>query len=382
MKKALLLGTSALVAVGLYAGSASASQSTLATGTESPEQGLKVQLGGYMNQWFSYGNNSNSGAKLQQFAQWSDTEIFFKGEYKMENGLTVGIHVGLVGNTSADQIDQSYSYLKGDFGQVLLGSNYGAGYLMQVSAPNVGLSLNSGNLSNVIANPTGVAENLTTLGSTYIEPGNDNTGQKVTYLTPRFSGFQAGISYLPVIDNGMGGTTGGGDTNALVSRKGVFHDGFEGGVGYKNQMDNVDVALAGGYYYAKGPDVPGTKNFDGYTLGANLGYNGWTLGGSWARESQGGASLPVNTDGRSFDLGVAYEIGAWGVSADYFNGRVRGTAAPGDDKNTDYSANASYKLGDGVRAVGSVGYAKLTGDGGAPTDNKGVFVAAGLTINM
>jgi len=383
MKKALLLGTSALVAVGLYAGSASASQSTLASGTESPEQGLKVQLGGYFNQWFSYGDNKNvAGAKIQQFDQWSDSEIFFKGEYKMENGLTVGLHVGLVANTSADQIDQSYSYVKGDFGEVMLGSNYSAGYLMQVSAPNVGLSVNSGNITNVIINPvggTGVG-NLTPLASTFIEPASDHTGQKVTYMTPRFNGFQAGLSYLPDVDP----TTG--DINMLMSRKAVYHDGLSLGGNYKNQINNVDLALAAGYYYANGPDVPGVNNFNGWTLGANVGYQGWTLGGSYARvanSGKGAGLAAMDTTGRSYDLGVSYEQGAWGVSATYFNGRIRATAAPGDDKNQDLAFGAAYKLGDGVRVVGSVGYAKSTGElPGSGDDNKGVFAAAGLTINM
>lgn len=364
MKKALLLGTSALVAAGLFAGSAKADDVS--------DQGVKLHLGGFMNQWFGYGDNDGN---IQEFDQWSDTEIHFLGAYQMENGLEVGVNVQLEGNTEADTIDESYAYISGSFGQVNIGSSNTAAYLMQVAAPNVGLSINSGDDDQAIADPNGIDGDRNPYSSTFLEPAGANDSQNITYMTPRFNGFQAGVSYIPDVDNG-------GDTNTLVNKNFVYHDGISVGANYTNTFSNgLGLALAGGYVWANGPDAPGTDDFNGWSAGANLSYAGWTLGGSYARVSDDGNALLVSTEGRSYDVGLSYEVGAWGVSATYFNGEIEGTAAAGDDEHKAVALGAAYTLGQGVKVIGSAGWTEFEGElAGSADDNDGFWAQAGLAI--
>ncbi len=49
--------------------------------------------------------------------------------------------------------------------------------------------------------------------------------------------------------------------------------------------------------------------------GINLGWNGFTIGGSYAEQDGTTAS-----DGRSYDVGIGYSNGPWGYSLTYFNG--------------------------------------------------------------
>ena len=65
MTKKLLLGSTALIAVSLVSSTASAQ--------------IEMRLGGFMNQWFGYGDN-DSQYNLQDVDQWSDTEVFFLGQ--------------------------------------------------------------------------------------------------------------------------------------------------------------------------------------------------------------------------------------------------------------------------------------------------------------
>ena len=120
MKKALLLGTSAIVAAGMFAAPAHAADP------------IEISVGGFMNQWFGYQDNDDApGVDTQTFEQWSNSEIIFNGKTTLDNGLQVGIQVQLEANTdTSDQIDESFAFVEGSFGRFVIGSENDAGYLM------------------------------------------------------------------------------------------------------------------------------------------------------------------------------------------------------------------------------------------------------------
>ena len=64
MTKKLLLGSTALVAASLVSSAASAQ--------------IEMRLGGFMNQWFGYGDN-DSQYNLQDVDQWSNSEDVLPG---------------------------------------------------------------------------------------------------------------------------------------------------------------------------------------------------------------------------------------------------------------------------------------------------------------
>jgi hypothetical protein len=101
MKK-LLLGSSVLIGAGALASTAQASD------------GIKLEVGGFFNTVYMgvfdkksddrFGNHRNIDA-LQHNA-----EVYFKGETKLDNGLTIGARIELEGENAADQIDKSFVY--------------------------------------------------------------------------------------------------------------------------------------------------------------------------------------------------------------------------------------------------------------------------------
>ena len=107
MKK-ILFASSALVAVAV-AGSAQASEK------------IQLQVGGYMEQWIgmSDADNTASGGRYNAFQ--SDTEVHFKGNTTLDNGIEVGAVIELEGETSGDQVDEQYLYINGGFGRIEMG---------------------------------------------------------------------------------------------------------------------------------------------------------------------------------------------------------------------------------------------------------------------
>lgn len=337
---------------------------------------LEIKVGGFMNQWFGY--SSNDIDNVQKFDQWSNAEIHFKGKTKLDNGISVGLDVQLEANSTGDQIDESYAWLESDFGKLIIGSENDAAYLAYVGAPNFGVPLYDGDLDQLIVNPTGSSLDRVVFGTTNITPAGDNDGQKITYLTPRWNGVQLGVSYLPDIDPT------GGDRNALVLDTASYHDGFSVGLNYKDNFSGVDLVSAVGYQFAAAPEGTASDDFNAWTAGLNLGFGGFTLGGSYADVMDGAAVGATSTAGQAYDIGLGYEVGALGFSVTYFHGEMDGDVfATADDENNSYTAAIRYDLGKGVAVLGSVGYSELEGEvPGASDDNDGWYITSGLALRF
>lgn len=369
MKK-VLLGTTAIVAAGMIA----------APSADAAEK-LKVSVGGYMEQWFGYtsADDDNSATDTEGFAIVSDTEVFFTGMTTLDNGISVGVNVQLEGNTGGDQIDESYLIVKGNFGEVNLGSENSALYKMNYGPTDYGIGINSGDQTAWVPNSIGASGGFfrSPFGSTNVEAtSGDNDGEKLTYYTPRIEGFQLGVSYMP--ESGQ-------DDGGIVDKNSEVTDGFAIAANFKRDFDGFNVGLSGGYgAYTDGPD--GQDDPEAYSFGATFGFGGFTLGGAYAA-SEG------TTDGdeeEGMALGVAYASGPWGVSVNYFNGESDAiTAADGtitnDGEHSSYTLNGKYTLGPGITAAATLGYTELETDNTASAGNNetdGTYFVVGMKVSF
>ena len=81
-----------------------------------------------------------------------NSEICVIGQTTLDNGLTIGVNVQIEANSEGDTIDESYLFLQSPtMGQVIVGDENNAGYLLHVTAPDGGVSLDSGDLCNIRA---------------------------------------------------------------------------------------------------------------------------------------------------------------------------------------------------------------------------------------
>jgi predicted porin len=236
----------------------------------------------------------------------------------------------------------TYVYFEGDFGRVNVGAESAAPYLMAYAAPFVGLGVNSPNFL-LFAQQGGAPTYSYLIGS-----GDAN---KLTYFSPRISGFQFGISYTPNVD------APGGDRQTF----GLTSDNDEDeqsnwislGANYENSFDSVDVALSLGYERGDvEADADGTSdNHTSWFVGGNVGFSGFTVGGSYSVSNQG---LSGDNDDTAFDVGVSYTADPWAISVTYLHGEQENGAGASEDEVDLIELGASYALGPGVELAGSI----------------------------
>lgn len=359
MKK-VLLGTSAIALAGAFAAPASAAE-------------WEVKVGGYMEQYLAYASPDVSGFSGDDFDgvdAKQDSEIHFKPSITLDNGLRFGVDIqleGSAGTGTPDDIDESFLFISGSFGRVQLGSENSAGYSMTYGAPDVTfLGVNSGSLTKFIpfsgaltndnngdGDTADAGEAISvgddvfrgTLGSTFIENGRNNDAQRFTYFTPRFAGFQLGLSYARDANQ---------DTNAQLNlNNNPLNNIFDVGANYVNSFGGFDVAVSGRWGIAQDDRtaVAGTdtgKNPQIWSAGVNLGFGGVTVGGSFAEQNNAGTD-----DGTSFDAGISYETGPWGISFTYFRGENvddenQFNTAGNDEELQQFLLGINYSLARGI----------------------------------
>lgn len=161
------------------------------------QSALELSLGGYFRGYVTYASQDTAvGAGEERHIDiLRDTEIHFTGETTLDNGLTLGVHV----EAEADMgdgfaVDESYMYASGSWGRVNFGGEDGAAYLLQVAAPSADSNVDG---IRQYINPVNYDLMLgVAVGPTTFDYGQDLSGSsdKITYLSPVFNGFQAGIS--------------------------------------------------------------------------------------------------------------------------------------------------------------------------------------------
>ncbi|MFQ5565800.1 MAG: porin [Paracoccaceae bacterium] len=358
MKK-VLLGTSALALAGAFASPAASAE-------------WSMRVGGYMEQFVAYADSDASfDGDFDGIDSKQDAEIWFLPSITLDNGIKIGANVQLEAFQNSDQIDESYMFIKGSFGEILLGSENSAGYKMTYAAPDVSfLNVNSGSTVSFIPWSGGGAGSdvfRRTLGSSYLENVGNNDAQRFTYFSPRFAGLQIGLSYA---------RDGFQDTNAQVDVDSTLSDIFDVGANYVNSFGDFNVAISGRWGIGDAP-----SGFDNPTLwvaGLNLGFGGFTVGGSYGEQNKASA---IQMNGEVFDVGASYTTGPWGFSVTYFRGENQDNDGPGDETVDQFLVALSYDLAKGVN-IGAYGAFVDFEEDDHEDDVDGFIIGTGVKIKF
>ncbi len=300
-----------------------------------------VRVGGFFSGGLAYADVSGplvTGRNLNGVDMFQSAEIFFLPSITLDNGLTFGVNIQLEGNTSGDQIDESFLTISSDtLGTITLGNENSEGYRMSSGAPTVtNMWINSPSISGYIPFSlalTGGPTFRTTLISSFAEVGANNDAARLSYRTPDFNGFQVGVSYA---------RDGRQDSNASVDTGvlGVQSDIFDIGASYSGSFGAVDVSVSGRYGRA---DVSGAGHNDVWGLGGSLGFGGFTVGGAYGANSN---ALAQDTAGWS--LGASYDAaGPWSFAVSTYQGKA--TNAGDQSEYQAYKLGAARNLGPGVK---------------------------------
>ncbi|MCK4945598.1 MAG: porin [Alphaproteobacteria bacterium] len=416
MKK-LLLVTTALVGVTMMSAPAVAAN-------------INLDLSGYLKFYGVYADNDEAAADSRYDAEFRrNSELHFMGETTLDNGLTVGAvtELRIADGDNSVVTDEVYGYFSGQWGRVNLGVEDGAAYLLQVAAPSAdsnidGISVsiqaldpltNQGTLAQ---NDGGFADDVTTWD---YQHADFEATDRLTYLTPKFNGFQAGVSYAPK----NGGTSSnaamaGDDSSALLNESENLWEvsarwdgtvqglGIGVGAGYSTASqelapvtgtDGVGAALAtvaGEYWFN---DAPSTWN-----VGASVAYNGFSLGASYlatdtsrAGQTIVATDLAVNVatgdvDRDTWVVGGAYDNGPYHVGASYLNqqtdydalaiGANADNIAAGEFEVEKFTVGGGYTFGPGMTFRGAIAWGEFDAPGA--NDNDFTQVTVGTDIQF
>jgi predicted porin len=346
--------------------------------------------------------------------------------------------------------EESYAYFSGAWGRVNLGKEDGAAYLLQVAAPSAdsnfdgirqfidpvnntimaapatrggstvdNVSLNdifTGGSASALNGMDGAGSAVGDVGTVLVDGDGTDTAtagdirlgsagglamgtrfdydqamsgfeNKLTYMTPVFNGFQAGVSYTPELNAGSSRDYANNDSDgafptaamtgagtALVRQYGNV---WEVGARWEGMLGEVGVALGAGYTHASleydnnepvfYQDVdavvaPGytagdivLATFDdreAWDVGLDLDWKAFGLGAAYTVDDNGVSGDEFET--KTWVVGADYTTGPFKLGATYYNQDQNVATA---EVNTDrYTGGVVYTYGPGMTFRGSVSY--------------------------
>lgn len=377
MKK-ILLGTTGLVAVALLATAANA---------DTP----KVTLGGFSDFQAGWTSDDKDGDQRGQ-AFRNDNEITVKVDGKTNGGLGYGAEINLEADVTEDADKQggnasrTFTYLEGGFGRFEMGSVNSVAGAMRVDASTLAAATGgingawtyfvngqgtaagqrSATGNNFVTTSKLVAEHGSTLSD-----GNESTynATKLNYYSPKFYGFQAGVSYTPSLDS-RGQTISRAESGTGRNAENVW----DLALGYEGTFSGVKLAAAGTYELGDSTQAA-TEDLEAWNIGALAGYKGFSLAASYGDWSD---SLGVaGQDADYWTVGLGYTAGPLGVSATYIDPEVE--QAAGSNEFSNIVLGAEYKLAAGLTPYAEVSFYDFDGVAGG-YDNQGTTVIVGTQV--
>ena len=334
--------------------------------TEATSPGIEISGGTSFNTYFfkqkQREQNGGKGRGTHFGADNSRINFQVLGKAGPElDGLEYSFLIGMTGNTEAGKtsIEENRLKLKNRYGTLIAGVHRGVTDFMSVGAfafyKGTGNVL--GNYKTVVNETTGVVIRDDLAGVP-----KDQT--KVTYVTPRFFGIQAGYSYTP-----DGEQTG---EKKLASKASAPSNGVlkpagqnlhELGLNFKKEFANsFGIQLSATSLFGKSKSTKihlarGHSDIAAYALGLVMSYGDFSFGGEYMDNGRSleWNGLTGNDSGRVFNVGVGYSRDRHGVSLGYLHskrklGRNKATNFNyGVSKATVGSLSYDYKVAKGLK---------------------------------
>jgi predicted porin len=354
MMKKILLGTTALFGASvLMAGAAMASDPP------------KVVLSGYtkVEAWFlSQDDQSTGGAQNRGYAiSLDDSEFHLNAKATADNGLEYGAHMEIKVDKNTTT-DESSIWFQGPWGWLEVGRNDGAEDVIKVYGANVMGGDGAWDGSAIYSTPTGWGANSNSLHAP-TSVGDTGDANKITYFTPSFSGFRAGVSLTPDSGDNL-------HVSAISDTSSAQYDNsVDFGVEYKGTFNDVGVHVSGRYMTGdyEGNNGAGVnkekKDVNSWAIGAQVDYQGFSLAAGYADNGHSGVTVAQKNAGADagsyYDVGLAYSTGPYKIAAGYFHAETKISTTAGKDEVDWYAVTGDYTVAPGLSTFAEYDYIQL-----------------------
>ena len=351
MRKQLMAGTALVAAAMLVAGGAAAQDKKMMKPSISVNGYYDALVSGTLEEEQKQGG-ADMTPDTAAVDVWTDAEIYFNGRGTTENGLKIHAHVQLEAaqhHSTSDPIDEYFLSVAGSFGKIIIGGTGGAPVKMLTGlsgswATGVGETLSfdvNDRIPNAGVSPDGIRGH----GHYAMQHSRLDTGdaQKVTYISPKFGGFQLGVTYSPNRDNG--------DDNTRNNTAAGPHNGLEGAVSYSGKFGDVGFGVGAGMTTYQGADGMADDDRSDWLVAARLDFGGLRVAAAHKQVTD----EDDRRQGQLTDVGVRFVQGANSFS-------LTGVMGEMDNSQASYTA----VMGSYARAMG------LQIPGGLDRDSYGI----------
>ena len=274
MRKQLMAGTALVAATMLVAGGAAAQDKKMMKPSISVNGYYEGVVGGILDE----DNDTAAGqADTPALDTRTDAEVYFNGRATTDNGMKIHAHIQLEGmdehaaghnaGSADDPIDEYFISVSGSFGKIILGGTGGAPVKMLTGlsgswATGVGETLN---FDNSWVPPAHHPAKHYLLQHSRLDTGDV---EKITYISPKFGGFQVGVTYGP------SGHNSGGDNNDRINAETTLHDGLEGAVSYTGKFGDVGFGVGAGMTAYQGSNNGMIEDRSDWLVAARIDFGG------------------------------------------------------------------------------------------------------------
>ncbi len=311
---------------------------------------IDMSIYGYFRTYaFATKNDEHGGSNLKNFSLYRDSEVDFKGETTTDSGLTVGVQYEMkVGGTGTSQpgtffggakgrtmTDEAYMYLQNQYGRMTMGGEDGIAFLLQPTVPGADSNIDGPRtqlqaLSSDVWDD-GLNNNSYLPANFDITLGYNNSDfrstDRLTYTSPKWKGFQAGVSYAPL--PGLREIHSSTASPPTDNNLGKFQDLVEAAARWDGAFGDWKLTTEAGIATSdtQRAAVAGNIGSDGLTTwnaGVNLGWKEYSVGGAY-RHSNTSVAGP-NNDQNTWILGAAWDVKPWHLGASWYQTKLDANA--------------------------------------------------------
>lgn len=257
---------------------------------------------------------------------------------------------------------------------------------------------------------TALVDDMTRYDYDHAVTGYDN---KLTYMTPVFQGFQAGVSYTPDVDESSNDYSGNGQDDVagdfygdaweiaarwegMVGEVGINFGGGYSHINLEDELDDADVNGDGvndGFVafisrdqvvgVSPGDTLITMEDKEGWNVGLDLDWGPFGLGGAYTEQESGlGGALEADT----WVAGLDYTTGPFKLGASYYE-QDRDFFDVSEIETERWAGGVVYTYGPGMTFRGSVNYTEVElpqfgTDVNHQQDHESTSVLLGTQINF
>lgn len=294
---------------------------------------LKISGSSSFNSWFFHNDKKklqrskdDSPCNLQRYGRGQlftvdDPRLKFTVEGKLDTGMNYGLVFAFDGSVNATKaVRENYLFFGGTWGKLIAGDTYGVLSTMTFGGYDQwgGTGFIEGaDFDRVVNYTTGVFHSVNLVG-------DSNRDTKFTYMTPRWEGFQAGITYVPRTEH-RGEEEINSITSTVSPKKPFDTDNVSNAINFIHKFANgFEMALSASSVFAGRTHAEFTgaahrrKTFS-YAFGGTFSYEDIGFSVEYGNNNRSREFKNHRTNAGQFvDLGLSYKWGATKFSTGYY----------------------------------------------------------------